>query len=83
MSFELIDVFVMFQSYINKTLHFYLDIFVLVYIGHILVYSQTLIEHVNHVKSVLKRLRQFELFVKLKKYEFSISAIVVMSHHRF
>ena len=73
MSFELVNAFVTFQSYINKTLHIFLDIFALMYLDDILIYFLTIEKHENHVKSVLQRLRQHELYVKLKRYAFSVS----------
>ena len=75
MSFELVNAFVTFQSYINKTLHIFLDIFALMYLDDILIYFLIIEKHEDHVKSVLQRLRQHELYVKLKKCAFSISKI--------
>ena len=41
-----------------------------VYIDDILIYSETLEEHQEHVKTVLKRLREAELQVNIDKCKF-------------
>jgi hypothetical protein len=48
----------------------YLDKFVVVFIDDILIYSQSEEEHVNHLKMVLQRLREHQLYAKLSKCEF-------------
>jgi hypothetical protein len=72
MFFELAYFSTTFQIYINKVMHFYLDVFVLIYINDILVFSQSTKEHVEHVKLILKRLKEFNLFVKLSKCSFHV-----------
>jgi hypothetical protein len=41
-----------------------------VFIDDILIYSQSEEEHVNHLKMVLQRLREHQLYAKLSKCEF-------------
>jgi hypothetical protein len=48
----------------------YLDKFVVVFIDDILIYSQNEEEHVDHLKMVLHRLREHQLYAKLSKCEF-------------
>ncbi|RVW49000.1 Retrovirus-related Pol polyprotein from transposon 297 [Vitis vinifera] len=48
----------------NKIFHPYLDKFVVVYLDDIVIYSNTLKEHVEHLRKVFKILRQNELYVK-------------------
>jgi hypothetical protein len=48
----------------------YLDKFVVVFIDDILIYSQNEEEHVDHLKMVLQRLREHQLYAKLSKCEF-------------
>jgi hypothetical protein len=45
-----------FQAYINQAMHGILDVYVIVYMDDILVYSQNEEEHVEHVKAVLAHL---------------------------
>ncbi len=47
-----------------------LDRWVIVYIDDILIYSDTLEEHVRHVRSVLKHFIQYQLYAKAEKCEF-------------
>ena len=79
MSFELVNASASFQSYINKTLHSFFDICVQVYLDDILIYSMTQKEHIEHVKSVLRRLRQHDLYAKLSKCEFSVIELDFLS----
>jgi hypothetical protein len=48
----------------------YLDKFVVVFIDDILIYSQSEEEHADHLRMVLQRLREHQLYVKLSKCEF-------------
>jgi hypothetical protein len=47
----------------------YLDKFVVVFIDDILIYSQIEEEHVDHLRMVLQRLREHQLYAKLSKCE--------------
>jgi hypothetical protein len=55
--FGLSNVPVTFQARINKILHLYLDVFCTVYIDDILVYSNDLTSYRQHVRLVIKALR--------------------------
>ena len=70
MPFGLTNAPATFQAYINNVLRKYLDVFVVVYLDDILVYSKTEEEHVGHVTKVLQALKDVDLRVKLEKYEF-------------
>lgn len=59
-----------FQSFINATLHEYLDDFCTSYMDDILIYSRTREEHVTQVSKVLKRLQKAGLFLDINKCEF-------------
>jgi hypothetical protein len=48
----------------------YLDKFLVVFIDDILIYFQSEEEHVGHLKMVLQRLREHQLYAKLIKCEF-------------
>ena len=70
MSFELINILITFQKIINKILKEYLNVFVTAYLNDILIYFNTKKKHEQHVKKVLKKLKEAELKVKLKKSRF-------------
>lgn len=75
MSFNLINVSVSFQSYIHKVLCEYLDIFVIVFLNDILIYSMKKSQHEQHVRTVLKALLVAELFIKLLKCLFNVKCV--------
>ncbi|KAI0993106.1 hypothetical protein K3495_g15078, partial [Podosphaera aphanis] len=64
-----------FQNYINDTLKGYLDEFCTAYVDDILIFSQTLEEHVVHVKKVLHRLGKAGLQIDIKKCEFHVQSV--------
>ena len=75
MSFELVNAPAMFQAYINWALAGLVDIFCVIYLDNILIYSETLEQHHKHVKEVLERLQKFQLYASLKKCEFSTQKV--------
>ena len=70
MSFELINASTTCQEMINDTLREHLDVFVVAYLNDILIYSTTLNEHKQHMRTVLQCLKQRQLLFKLEKCEF-------------
>lgn len=59
-----------FQAYINNVLRKYLDVFVVVYLDNILIYSKTYDDHVRDVRKVLQALADAKMKIKPKKTEF-------------
>jgi hypothetical protein len=72
MFFELINSSITFQIYINKIMHSYLDFFVLMYIKDLLMFFSSIKKHIEHVKLMLQRLRQFNLSFKLNICNFHV-----------
>src|SRR5215471_15590518 len=60
-----------FQTYINQALAGFLNVFCIVYLDNILIFSENEDKYQKHVRQMLKRLREFKLFTKLLKYIFS------------
>ncbi len=75
MLFEYINAFVTFQNYINFALKQFLNVFVIIYLNNILIYSQNKKEHTNHVRFVLKRFKKYKFFAKLSKCDFDLKEI--------
>ncbi len=75
MLFDLINASVIFQTYINKILTELLNDFCVVYLNDILIFFIEKIDHVYHVKQILKRLRKFKLYASLKKCAFFITKV--------
>ena len=64
----------------NKLFHPYLDQFVVVYLDGIVVYSQTLEEHAEHLKKVFQVLRDNKLYTKLEKCSFAQPEVEFLGH---
>jgi ribosomal protein S18 acetylase RimI-like enzyme len=75
MPFGLTNAPASFQAYANDCLREFLDLFCVVYLDDVLIFSNTLEEHIAHVKRVLSRLRDFGLTCKLKKCEFHATSL--------
>jgi hypothetical protein len=75
MPFGLTNAPASFQSLINNTLREYLDVFAVVYLDDILIFSSSLEQHINHVRLVLERLRNAGLYVKGEKCEFHVDHV--------
>ena len=60
------------QRFMNDTLREYLDLFCVVYINNILIYSNNKREHQEQVRKVLAKLKEAGLYVKPEKCEFSV-----------
>jgi hypothetical protein len=58
----------------------YLDKFVVVFIVDILVYSKNEEEHEEHLRLVLQKLRENQLYAKLSKCEFWLSEVSFLDH---
>jgi hypothetical protein len=80
MSFGLTNAPTFFMYLINSVFMDYLDKFVVVFIDDILIYSQNEEEHEEHLKMVLQRLREHQLYAKLSKCEFWISKVLFLGH---
>jgi hypothetical protein len=59
MFFELANSSITFQIYINKIMHSYLDLFVLMYINDLLMFFSSTEKHIEHVKLMLQRLCRY------------------------
>lgn len=58
------------QRLMNEALHEYLDVFAIVYLDDVLIYSTGREEHIKHVQLVLEKLKKYSLLVKPEKCEF-------------
>jgi hypothetical protein len=80
MSFGLTNAPAYFMYLMNSVFMDYLDKFVVVFIDGILIYSQNEQEHEEHLRKVLQRLRDCQLYAKLSKCEFWISEVLFLGH---
>jgi hypothetical protein len=75
MSFGLTNAPAYFMNLMNKVFMEYLDRFVVVFIDDILIYSKSDSDHEEHLRLVLQKLRDNQLYAKFSKCEFWIGAI--------
>ncbi|KAJ1137499.1 hypothetical protein NDU88_003897 [Pleurodeles waltl] len=75
MPFGLCNAPAAFQFFLNNVLGEYLNIFAIVYIDDILIYSDNENEHFQHVKKILAALRKHHLYCKLTKCEFHVTTV--------
>jgi hypothetical protein len=80
MSFGLMNARVFFMNLMNSVFMDYLNKFVVVFIDDILIYSQSEEEHADHLRMVLQRLREHQLYAKLSKCEFWIDEVLFLGH---
>jgi hypothetical protein len=69
-----------FQQLINEVFPPQLRSFVLAYLDDLLVFSKTLEEHMQHLRTVLDKLRQYKLFANLKKSSFLQNEVKFLGH---
>ena len=70
MPFGLSNALLAFQYFINDIFSDVLDVFVVIYLDDILIYSDNMDDHKKHVKEVLKRLRENWLYASPTKCVF-------------
>lgn len=69
-----------FQGLMNDLFKPFLWKFVLVFFDEILVYSRTVEDHVEHLKSVLGILQDYRMFAKCSKCRFAVAEIEYLGH---
>lgn len=64
----------------NRVFLLFLDLFVVVRIDNILVYSRSVKDHEDHLKLVLGAVKAHQLFAKLNKCEFWLDEVKFLGH---
>jgi hypothetical protein len=80
MSFGLTNAPAYFMNLMNKVFMEYLDRFIVVFIDDILIYSKSDSNHEEHLRLVLQKLRDNQLYAKYSKCEFWISEVPFLGH---
>jgi hypothetical protein len=80
MSFGLTNALAYFMNLMNKVFMEYLDKFVMVFIDDILCYSKNDGEHEEHLRLVLQKLRDNQLYAKFNKCEFWLGEVPFLRH---
>jgi hypothetical protein len=80
MSFGLTNAHAHFMYLMNSIFMEELEKFVVVFIDNILVFSRSKKEHEDHLRIVLQRLRDHQLYVKFNKCEFWLTEVQFLGH---
>ncbi|MBW0575537.1 hypothetical protein O181_115252 [Austropuccinia psidii MF-1] len=80
MPFGLTNAPASFQNVFNDIFQDLLDVYVVVYLDEIMVFSKSEEEHVNHVSIVFSRLRANNLFAKSSKCLFHVSSVEYLGY---
>ena len=80
MPFGLTNAPAVFQHMANDIFRDFLDIFTIIYLDDILIYSKTQREHDVHVCKVLERLREYGLYAKLEKCYFDCKLVKFLGY---
>ena len=80
MSFGLANTPAIFQLMMNDILHLHLSDFVMIYLDDILIFLDTLEQHYKHLKWVLIKLQDHQLYTKSTKCVFTIMKLEFCGH---
>ena len=80
MSFGLTNAPAYFMYLMNSVFMNELDKFMVVFIDHILIYSENEADHAEHLRVVLSRLREHKLYAKFSKCEFWSRKVPFLGH---
>ncbi|XP_062086510.1 uncharacterized protein LOC133792620 [Humulus lupulus] len=80
MSFGLTNAPAAFMDLMNRVFKDFLDKFVVVFIDDILIYSKTVVEHEEHLRLALNKLKEHHLYAKFKKCEFWLEKVAFLGH---
>lgn len=80
MSFGLTSALSTLMGLMNRVFKKYLDIFVIMFIDDILIYSRGEEEHAGHLRIVLQALKDRQLFSKFSECEFWFRLVAFLAH---
>jgi hypothetical protein len=80
MHFGLTNVPRTFMCLMNEVLHSFIGKFVVVYFDDILIYSELLDEHIEHLRAIFGALRETRLFANLEKCTFCTDRVAFLGY---
>ncbi|CAN4106905.1 unnamed protein product [Withania somnifera] len=80
MSFGLTNAPIAFMDLMHRVFKPYLDLFVIVFIDDILVYSRSKSDHERHLGLILQTLREHRLYAKFSKCDFWLKYVAFLGH---
>ncbi len=75
MLFGLVNTPAIFLLYINRALVGFINIYYIIYLDDVFIYFINFADYQRYMREVLKRLRNFKLYLKLFKCEFSVNRV--------
>jgi Reverse transcriptase (RNA-dependent DNA polymerase) len=66
-----------FQRFLNGIFFDLLDVYVIIYLDDILIFSGNKNDHYQHVSEVLKRLQKHGLYANGKKCDFHLNSMII------
>src|SRR5436305_9652298 len=70
-----------FMQIINYILQAFLGIFIFVYLDDIFIYSDTLEDHIDHIKQVCLKLHKYQLYTSAKKSQFFADKLEILGYY--
>ena len=64
----------------NRVFKQYLDLFIIVFIDDILIYSRNEGDNANHLRVVIHTIKDHQLFAKFSKCRFLIKSVAFLGH---
>ncbi|CAN4099444.1 unnamed protein product [Withania somnifera] len=80
MSFGSTNAPAVFMDLMNRVFKPFLDVLVIVFIDDVLVYSRSKEDHADHLRPVLRVLRDRKLYAKFSKCEFWLKSVAFLGH---
>src|SRR6266487_4510028 len=74
------NVLATFQELINHVLYNHLNEFIITYLNNILIYFKNEKDHEEHIREILRRLQEKNLYLKLGKCEFHKQQVKYLEH---
>ena len=80
MPFGLTNAPAVFMDLMHRVFPPYLDLFVVVFVDDILIYSQSEEEHEDHLRIILQTLKDHQFYVKFNKYKVWLTEVKFLGH---
>ena len=80
MPFDLTNTSIAFKQFMNNSFSNLLDVCFVIYLDNILIYSNNMSKHHQHVKKVLKHLYKAGLYAKAEKCEFHSESVEYLGY---